>query len=101
MIAADKKLKAAVQRWEEDEHTHAMLLTKWIDWMFSQPKASYMGGIWERQISTVRMVLRAMVGSQALDDKRFHILLCETEAVISSCLIMLVSEDSHDFKVLL
>jgi hypothetical protein len=43
--------------------------------------ASHMGGVWERQIRTVRSVLSALLqsnGSQ-LDDELLRTLMCETE----------------------
>jgi hypothetical protein len=45
-----------------------------------------MGGVWERQIRTVRSVLSALLqsnGSQ-LDDELLRTLMCETEAIVNS-----------------
>ncbi|MCP3857689.1 MAG: transposase family protein, partial [Actinomycetia bacterium] len=32
-----------------------------IDWSFNPPHASHMGGVWERQIRTIRKVLQALL----------------------------------------
>ena len=57
-----------------------------IDFKFNVPSASHMGGVWERQIRTVRSVLSSLLqnnGSQ-LDDESLRTLMCETEAIINS-----------------
>ena len=58
----------------------------WIEFNFNAPKGSHMGGVWERQIRTVRSVLAALLeknGSQ-LNDKALRTFMCEAEAVVNS-----------------
>ena len=58
----------------------------WIEFNFNAPKASHMGGVWERQIRTIRSVLPALLernGSQ-LYDKALRTFTCEAEAVVNS-----------------
>ena len=38
--------------------------------VFNPPAASHMGGVWERQIRTVRKVMNALLRDQVLDDER-------------------------------
>ena len=57
------------------------------DWIFKMnvPSASHMGGVWERQIRTVRSVLSSLLmnhGSQ-LDDESLRTLMCEAEAIVN------------------
>ena len=50
------------------------------------PAASHMGGVWERQIRTVRNVLSAILernGAQ-LNDEALTTFMCEAEAVVNS-----------------
>ena len=50
------------------------------------PAASHMGGVWERQIRTVRSILINLLeqnGTQ-LDDESLRTLLCETAAIVNS-----------------
>ena len=58
----------------------------WIEFNFNAPKASHIGGVWERQIRTVRSVLTALLeknGSQ-LNDEALRTFMCEAEAVVNS-----------------
>lgn len=57
----------------------------WIETKFNVPSASHMGGVWERQIRTVRSVLSALLfscGSQ-LNDEALRTFMCEAEAVVN------------------
>ena len=50
------------------------------------PSASHTGGVWERQIRTIRSILSALLEKSAssLDGESFHALICETEAIVNS-----------------
>ena len=100
MVAANKELKVAMQTWTHDKKVQHTMLEKQIDWRFNPPTASHMGGVWERQIRTVRKVLRAIVGSQVLDDERLHTLFCEVEDVVNQRPLTPVSEDIDDLEAL-
>lgn len=49
---------------------------------------------------TVRKVLRAIVGSQVVDEERLQTLFCEVEAVINGRPITPASEDPNDLEAL-
>ncbi|XP_042232302.1 uncharacterized protein LOC121873053 [Homarus americanus] len=70
MVGACKELRAAVRSWRNDERINRHFQKKDIEWVFNPPAASHMEGVWERQIRTVRKVLRAIVGTQVLDEYR-------------------------------
>lgn len=58
----------------------------WLEFKFNVPKASHMGGIWERQIRTVRNVLNVILyqnGSQ-LNDESLLTFMCEAESIVNS-----------------
>ena len=52
----------------------------------NMPSASHMGGIWERQIRTVRSVLSALLEMKGrqLNDEALRMFMCEAEAVVNS-----------------
>ena len=56
-----------------------------IKWKRNPPLASHMGGVWERQIRSVRAILSALLKQHGhlLDDELFRTLLIEVEAVVN------------------
>ena len=57
-----------------------------FEFKMNVPAASHMGGVWERQIRTVRSILINLLeqnGTQ-LDDESLRTLLCETAAIVNS-----------------
>ena len=68
----------------------------WIAWERNVPVASHMGGVWERQIRTVRSVLNSMFKAHArpLDNESFSTLMAEVEAIVNSRPLTL--EDIND-----
>jgi len=58
----------------------------WIDWEKNTPNASHMGGVWERQIRTVRSILSSLMKSHdsVLNDESFNTLIKEVEGIINS-----------------
>lgn len=74
---------------------------KEIRWIFNPPSASHMGGLWERQIRTVRRVLNSLLqNNQKLDDESLNTLFCEVEAIVNSRPITVVSNDPNDLQPL-
>ena len=58
----------------------------WIDFKMNVPQASHMGGVWERQIRTVRNIMTSLLyqhGNQ-LDDESLSTFMTEAEAIINS-----------------
>ena len=58
----------------------------WVKWKKRPPTASHSGGIWERQIRSVRSVLSALLQdhSSRLNDESFRTLLAEAECIVNS-----------------
>lgn len=58
----------------------------WFTFKMNVPAASHMGGVWERQIRTVRNVLASLLqdNGQQLDDESLRTLMCEAEAIVNS-----------------
>ena len=92
----NKELRASIEEWNRDPKVKKELLLKHIQWEFNPPAASHMGGIWERQIRTVRKVLNAILRNQVLDDERLDTLFCEVEAIVNDRPLTPVSDDLKD-----
>ena len=58
----------------------------WVEFRMNIPNASYMGGVWERMIKSVRRVLAAILDQhgQNLDDELLCTFLVEAELVVNS-----------------
>lgn len=52
-----------------------------IDWIFNPPATSHMGGVWERQIGTVRKVLAGLLNENGnhLDDEDLRTLMWKSK----------------------
>merc|ERR1712002_32123 len=87
-VGAENELMKA---WKEMDHEKVKngLLKEgcdYFDFTFNFPSSSHMGGVWERQIRSVRNVLEALLyqNSQQLDDDSLRTLLSETAAIVNS-----------------
>ncbi|XP_057290844.1 uncharacterized protein LOC130613498 [Hydractinia symbiolongicarpus] len=60
--------------------------TEWIIWKKNPPAASHMGGVWERQIRSVRSILTALLKTHAvsLNEESLITLMTEAEAIVNS-----------------
>ena len=87
-VGARKELAQALSEMDQ-ERIKAKLLEEQCDWFsfkMNVPAASHMGGVWERQIRTVRSVLSSLLNNNGpqLDDESLRTLMCEAEAIVNS-----------------
>lgn len=75
-----------------------VLMKEKISWTFIPPHSPHAGGIWERQIRTIKEVLAKMLWEfgMRLDDEILHTLLCEVELVMNSRPLTRLSADPTD-----
>ena len=59
---------------------------EWVTWKRNPPTASHMGGVWERQIRSVRAILQSLLKDhgEKLNDEALRTLLLEAEAIVNS-----------------
>lgn len=98
-VGTERELREAVQALNNAK-IQDTLQSKGITWMFNPPAASHFGGVWERQIRTIRKVLNSIVKQQTIDEEGLQTLLCEVEAIINSRPITRVSNDPNDLEAL-
>ena len=97
-VGAEGELKKAMQEMDH-QRIQAYLNEQggdWIVWERNTPMASHMGGVWERQIRTVKSILTSLIKSspRTLDDEMLRTLLTEAEAIVNSRPLTL--ENLHD-----
>lgn len=98
-VSAERELREALKDLNQKRITDAMT-EKGIKWIFNTPAASHHGGVWERQIRTVRKILNALVKQQSLDDERLLTVMCEVESIINNRPLTLASDDPKDLEMI-
>ncbi|XP_054872902.1 uncharacterized protein LOC111584426 [Amphiprion ocellaris] len=84
-VGAKNELNAALQE-VDAERLATFLAKKQCDFVFNAPHASHAGGVWERQIRTVRNVLKSTLSLSPgrLNDASLRTLLYEVAAIVNS-----------------
>ncbi|KAK3886575.1 hypothetical protein Pcinc_009224 [Petrolisthes cinctipes] len=99
-VGAERELRESLSKLS-DASIQRTLLSRGIDWSFNPPQASHFGGIWERQIRTIRKVFNATMTEQTLSDDGLLTLMCEIEAITNSRPLTTVSNDCYDLTPLM
>ncbi|XP_013402959.1 uncharacterized protein LOC106168462 [Lingula anatina] len=96
---ARAELRRALLQWNQGK-IHNFLLKREIDWKFNPPGASHMGGVWERQIRSVRSVLAGIMKQQTMDDENLVTVLTVAEGIVNNRPITKLSDDVQDERPL-
>ncbi|XP_006812905.1 uncharacterized protein LOC102809325 [Saccoglossus kowalevskii] len=101
LVGAKRELQEELNKWNHKK-IGSILRQDHIEWRFNPPAGSHMGGIWERQIRTIRKILVSLFKEQTvyLNDEALQTLFCEVEAIINGRPISVVSEDPNDLEAL-
>ncbi|XP_071948973.1 uncharacterized protein [Antedon mediterranea] len=99
LVGACREMSKEIKAWNQ-ARIYETLLQKDIDWVFNPPTGSHHGGIWERQIRTIRQIIYALVQSQTLTDDTLHTFICEVENIVNNRPITSNQEDVNDLKPL-
>ena len=71
-----------------------------IRWLFNPTAASHMGGVWERQIRTVRRILFTIMTEQVPTSEMLTTLLVVAEGIINNRPLTPASDDPNDLEPL-
>ena len=84
-VGAEAKLKKAIDE-IDDQKVKAELLKAKSDWIKNPASASNFGGLWERQIRSIRNVMSGLIREQGnrLDEESLRTFLCEVESTINN-----------------
>lgn len=90
-----------MKAWNQS-HLEDWCLQKHIQWRFNSPGASHFGGVWEREIRTIKKVLNALLRKQplSLTDDMLSTLMCEVKNILNSRPLTAVSSDPNDLEAL-
>ena len=89
LVGSERELKQALKELCHEKISETLKReydADWITWRRNPPTASHMGGVWERQIRTIRAILAGLLRDQghALDDESFRTFMTEVESIINS-----------------
>lgn len=87
-VGAKKELKEALTELDHAKIVRELLKNNcdWLNFRMNVPSASHMGGVWERQIRSVRNVLSVLLDNNGtqLDDESLNTFMCEAQAIVNS-----------------
>ena len=86
-VGAEFELKRALQEMDDEKISSFLQLHggDWIRWKRNPPASSHFGGVWERQIRTVRSILSLLrTHGESLNDENFRTFLVEAEGIVNS-----------------
>jgi len=99
-VGGEKEIRDSIRRWNASHKLSDHMLMKEIVWKFNPPAASHMGGVWERQIRTVRKAINVVMNNQVLDDERLDTIFSEVESIVNGRPLTPVSDDPLDLEAL-
>ena len=98
-VGAERELREGLQAWKQ-EKIEGDLSEKGVRWIFNTPTASHMGGVWERQIRSVRRILSRLIQEQVMSSEVLTTLLVTAEGILNNRPLTAASSDPSDLEPL-
>ena len=98
-VGAERELRREMAAWNHGR-IQDQLNERRVKWLFNPPAASHMGGVWERQIRTVKRVLAGLTHEQILTHEMLVTLLVMAEGLVNNRPLTAVSDDPRDLEPL-
>lgn len=92
--AGDRELSKCFQAMEPKLQEH--LATQQISFNFNPPGAPHFGGVWEREIRSVKNALRVILGKQTTSEVVLQTVLIEVEGIMNSKPLGYLSSNAAD-----
>ena len=92
LVDGHKELSRSLQEWNSHQ-INEYLKQRSVKWVFNPPYTSHMGGIWEREIRSIKRILSALLTSQPTTDDSLITLFSEVESIVNSRPLTLVLQD--------
>ena len=92
-VGAEPELKEAYKRLRTDQGIADFLTNREIEFKFIPPKASHMGGAWERLIKSSKRAMRAVLRDHVVTHEVLYTILCEIESAMNSRPLCYVGND--------
>ena len=98
-VGAERELRREIEAWNKERIQEAMS-QQGIRWLLNPPAASHMGGVWERQIRSVRRILSSIMTEQVPTSEMLTTLLVIAEGIINNRPLTPASDDPNDLEPL-
>ena len=102
-VAGNKDLKSAIGEWNSAK-INKFCQQNSINWKFNPPYSSHFGGVYEREIRTIRKVLDSLLkefhNQIKITDEMLLTLMCEVENTLNSRPLNAVSVDTEDLEAI-
>lgn len=99
LTSTDKELRRAIEEWNRD-YIHEFCVQNHIDWKFQPPMSSHFGGVFERQIRSVRKIFNSLLheisNQSKLTDDILNTLFAEIENIMNNIPLTVVTTDVND-----
>ncbi len=93
---AERELREAFSSIEPELQTR--LADHQIHFKFNPPSAPHFGGMWEREVRSIKNALQVVVGSQAVTEEVLSTVLVEVEGILNSKPLGYASSDVADYR---
>ena len=97
-VGGEREIRQATKEWNGT--IEKRLSNLGVTWKFNPPGASHMGGIWERQIRSIRRILAKLTKDANFTDEGLNTLMCIIESIINNRPLTTVSSDPTDLEPL-
>ena len=96
---AECEVRRALETWNETRITESMRRRD-VQWYFNPTHASHRGGVWERMIQSVRKILRALLGTQIVNEETLLTIKTEVVKILNDRPLTKLSEDPKELEAL-
>ena len=94
-VGGESELRKQYETMVSNSDVTSYLLTKSCDFVFNSPHSSHMGGVWERQIRSIRNILSAQLNRPiTLDSNSLRTIMYEVMSLVNSRPLGIVQSDT-------
>ena len=102
-VKACKDIQSSIKEWNKN-HIDDWCKARSIQWKFNPPAAPHFGGIWEREVRSIKKVLNSVLSESCnkltMTDEILTTLMCEIEEILNNRPLTAATNDVDDMEPL-